>query len=212
MNARDAMVGIVDYQAGNIHSVENAFDHLGARTMRVRHEADLHRISHVVLPGVGAFAHCARQLDASGLIPSLDQAVRVEGKPMLGICVGMQLLADHGEELEGHAGLGWVGGRVRALPPRAPLTRVPHVGWNEVTFEDDFGGYRTGDSADFYFDHSFAYHDPTHGQVLGSCEHGTRFAAIVRNANIVAAQFHPEKSQSAGLRFLESFLELEPAC
>lgn len=212
MKARDAVVGIVEYQAGNIHSVENAFDHLGARTLRVREEADIGRATHVVLPGVGAFAHCARQLEASGLTPALDRAVRGEGKPMLGICVGMQLLADYGEELEGHDGLGWIGGRIRAMPSRAPLTRIPHVGWNEVHFEEDFGTYRGGDRADFYFDHSFAYHDPSHGHVLGSCEHGSRFAAIVRNANIVAAQFHPEKSQSAGLRFLESFIEVEPSC
>ena len=212
MKARNAVVGIVDYQAGNIHSVENAFDHLGAQAIRIREPADLDSATHVVLPGVGAFAHCASQLAATGIVSALDRAVREDGKPMLGICVGMQLLADYGEELEGHEGLGWIGGRVRSMPPQAPLTRVPHVGWNEVRFEEDFGSFRGGDSVDFYFDHSFAYHDPTHGFVLGSCEHGTRFAAIVRKANIVAAQFHPEKSQSAGLRFLESFLELEAAC
>lgn len=205
------LVGIVDYQAGNIHSIQSAFDHLGARTRTVKRADDLDGLSHILLPGVGAFGYCAERLAASGLTPALHGAVFARRVPMLGICVGMQLLADQGEEMGGHAGLGWIGGTVRALP-LAPGVRVPHVGWNDVRFEEDFGDFAAGSSADFYFDHSFAYHGPVYGRTLGSCEHGIRFAAMLRRDNLVAAQFHPEKSQQAGMRFLRGFLAMTPAC
>lgn len=209
---RNRVVGILDYQAGNIHSIENAFGHLGARVVRARSDKDLADITHVLLPGVGAFGHCAEQLRATGLIPSLREAVLEGGKPMLGICVGMQLLSDHSEELGGHDGLGWIGGSVRQIQPQRPGERVPHVGWNDVRFEEDFGAFTAGQSADFYFDHSFAYRDPRTGRAIGICEHGGEFAAVIRRDNIVAAQFHPEKSQAAGLQFLTGFLAMEPQC
>lgn len=205
------IVGIIDYQAGNTHSIQSAFEYLGARTELVTDSARLPNLTHVVLPGVGAFGHCAQRLNASGMVPGIEEAVFGAGKPLLGICVGMQLLADRGEEMGGHDGLGWIGGVVRQIQP-APDIRVPHVGWNDVRFEEPFGTYREGDSADFYFDHSFAYHDPRDGRVVGSCDHGERFAAVVRRDNIVAAQFHPEKSQRAGLTFLSGFLAMEAAC
>lgn len=211
MDFRDRSVGIVDYQAGNTHSIQSAFEHLGARTAFVREAGALEEMTHILLPGVGAFGHCAERLRASGLVPALKEAVFDRGVPLLGICVGMQLLADHGEEMGRHDGLGWIGGVVREIPV-APAIRVPHVGWNDVSFEEAFGEFAHGDRADFYFDHSFAYHDPRDGHVIGSCEHGERFAAVVRNGNLVAAQFHPEKSQAAGLKFLRSFLTLEKPC
>lgn len=205
---RDRRVGIVDYQAGNVRSIENAFEHLGARVVHVRSPSDVEGLTHMLLPGVGAFGYCAGRLQASGLVPTLENWAIRDGRPMLGICVGMQLLADTGEELGMHAGLGWIGGTVRQIEAAAPAVRVPHVGWNEVTFGEPFGDFAIGDSADFYFDHSYAFHDPVHGTTLGSCEHGTRFSAIVRRGNLIAAQFHPEKSQEDGLRFLRSFLRV----
>ncbi|HTU12667.1 MAG TPA: imidazole glycerol phosphate synthase subunit HisH [Allosphingosinicella sp.] len=211
MNLRDRHVGIVDYKAGNVRSIENAIEHLGARIGNIRAPEDIEGFTHIVLPGVGAFGHCTEKLRATGLIPSLVEAVCAGGKPLLGICVGMQLLADFGEELGGHEGLGWIGGQVRALTA-SPGVRVPHVGWNEVTFQEEFGDFRVGDRADFYFDHSFAYHDPRDGRVIGSCDHGGRFAAIVGRGSITACQFHPEKSQTAGLRFVSNFLRTEPSC
>jgi glutamine amidotransferase len=212
MASRNRHVGIIDYQAGNIRSIENAVFHLGAGVTLVREAADLAEVSHVLLPGVGAFGHCAAKLAATGLVPAIREAVLDRGRPLLGICVGMQLLADSSEEMGGHEGLGWVGGTVRAMYPAPPRIRIPHVGWNDVRFEEDFGGFAAGESADFYFDHSFAYHDPARGRVIGSCDHGGPFAAAIRNGNIVAAQFHPEKSQAAGLKFLEGFLAMESAC
>ena len=208
---RDRHVGIVDYQAGNIRSIESAFEHLGARVSRIEREADLAGVTHILLPGVGAFGHCAEKLRATGLVPSLEQAL-ADGKPMLGICVGMQLLSDVGEELGGHQGLGWIGGTVREIHPARPGERVPHVGWNDVRFTEPFGDFAAGDSADFYFDHSFAYHDPRDGRAIGLCDHGGSFAAVIRRDNLVAAQFHPEKSQAAGLRFLTGFLAMESRC
>jgi glutamine amidotransferase len=212
MNARGLHVGIVDYQAGNIHSIQSAFEFLGARVLLVHAPGDLETLTHVVLPGVGAFGHCAEKLLATGLVPALERTMADAGTPLLGICVGMQLLADRGEEMGGHDGLGWIGGTVRPLTPAPPAIRVPHVGWNDVRFEEDFGPFSAGESADFYFDHSFAYHDPVHGRAIGRCDHGERFAAVVRKGNLVAAQFHPEKSQEAGLNFLRGFLALTPSC
>lgn len=209
---QDRLVGIVDYQAGNIRSIESALEHLGARVTRIAREDDLAAATHILLPGVGAFGHCAERLRATGLVPSLERAVLAEGKPMLGICVGMQLLSDHSEELGGHDGLGWIGGAVREIRPAQPVERVPHVGWNDVRFTEPFGDFAADDSADFYFDHSFAYHDPRDGRAIGLCDHGGTFAAAIRRGNLVAAQFHPEKSQAAGLRFLTGFLAMEPAC
>lgn len=119
----------------------------------------------------------------------------------------MQLLADGSEESPGAAGLGWLGGFVRALPRTSGAVRVPHVGWNRVTFQEPLGDYRKGDVADFYFDHSFAYVNPVGGRTVGACQHGISFTAVVRKDNIVAVQFHPEKSQASGLRVLRGFLK-----
>jgi glutamine amidotransferase len=204
---RGVTVGVVDYGAGNLRSIGNAFDHLAVAVKRVEGASELAGISHVVLPGVGAFGFCAARLRASGMLPALEQWSLADGKPLLGICVGMQLLADFSEELGTQQGLGWGGGSVLALDPVAGVARVPHVGWNSVAFIEDCGEFRSGEGADFYFDHSFAYQDPSRATVVATCTHGRAFAAIIRRGNILAAQFHPEKSQSSGMRFLRSFLE-----
>lgn len=199
------VVGIVDYGAGNIQSIENAFDHIGATVRRVRSGDQLDACTHLVLPGVGAFGFCAEQLQASGALPQLQRWALVDRRPLLGICVGMQLLGDRSDESPDVAGLGWIGGEVRRLLPGAGV-RVPHVGWNSVRFDNAYGDFAAGDAADFYFDHSFAYHAPKLGKAIGRCMHGVSFDAVVERDNIVAAQFHPEKSQSAGLKFLGGFL------
>jgi glutamine amidotransferase len=208
MNRGRTVVGVIDYQAGNIQSIVNAIDHLGADWRRVSSTSELAELSHVLLPGVGAFGFCADRLRASGLLEALEAWALVDGKPILGICVGMQLLADSSDELGLQHGLGWGGGVVRRLEPATGI-RVPHVGWNTVTFDEDFGEYRAGESADFYFDHSYAYQMPTLAHRAASCQHGQPFCAVIRRGNLVAAQFHPEKSQTAGLRFIRSFLSLQ---
>lgn len=208
MTASKSIVGIIDYGAGNIQSIANAFDHLGAIVRNVRAGDDIEGISHLVLPGVGAFGYCCSKLASSGLIDVLSCWALVDRKPILGICVGMQLMADSSNELGMHLGLGWCGGEVRALQSADANVRIPHVGWNDVTFDAEFGEFARGDSADFYFDHSYALKTPTLSQRVGACMHGETFCAVVRRDNVVAAQFHPEKSQTAGLRFLRSFLAL----
>lgn len=205
-------VGLIDYQAGNIQSIENALDHLGARTRRIRAVGDFDTITHMLLPGVGAFGFCAERLRGTGLVERLTHWAVDEGRPMLGICVGMQLMADIGEEMGRHEGLGWIGGTVRHMSAAPPAIRVPHVGWNEVRFKKPFGDFEAGSKADFYFDHSYAYHEPVRGETIGNCQHGADFSALIRHRNIVAAQFHPEKSQTTGLRFLAAFLEMAPPC
>ena len=199
-------VGIIDYKAGNLQSIGNAFEHLGVQVVRVHQESDIAGCTHLVLPGVGAFGFCADRLAESGLTPTVERWAYELRRPLLGICVGMQLFADASEESPDARGLGWIGGHVRRIPGVDCVVRVPHVGWNTVTFDSPCGGYRAGDEADFYFDHSFAYQDPVRGATVASCEHGLRFSAIVQRDNILAVQFHPEKSQASGMRFLRGFL------
>jgi glutamine amidotransferase len=175
----------------------------------VRQARDVEGCTHVILPGVGAFGFCADRLRASGLLPALTQFALNELKPLLGICVGMQLMADYSEELGRHEGLGWVGGSVRTLERIADRSiRVPHVGWNEVVFKDAFGLFQAGEVIDFYFDHSFAFSDVEPQRELATCSHGRLFSAVIRRSNIVAVQFHPEKSQVAGMRLLKSFIAM----
>ena len=204
----EARVGVVDYQSGNVRSVLNALEAAGARTAVVQRPEDMRECSHLLLPGVGAFGFCADRLRESGLLDALGDWALRDQRPLLGICVGMQLMADRSEELGEHAGLGWIGGEVRLLAARhgPDPVRVPHVGWNEVRFAEDFGSFRAGERVDFYFDHSYAYHSPRLGREVAAAQHGQSFCAMARRDNLVAVQFHPEKSQAAGMRLLKSFL------
>lgn len=202
------IVGIIDYQSGNVRSITNAFETLGARVVLIRDAADVSSVSHMVLPGVGAFGFCAEKLTQSGLIPAIHEWTFAMRRPMLGICVGMQLLAQNSDELGMHDGLGWFEGVVRRLHADSPLVRIPHVGWNTAVFEQPFGDFAVGDSSDFYFDHAYAFQPQGADAPLALSTHGQTFAAALRRDNLVAAQFHPEKSQAAGMRFLRGFLEL----
>lgn len=208
MTPAAAVVGVIDYGAGNVRSIVNAVEHLGAGAVRVSSIDQIAGTTHLLLPGVGAFGFCAESLRQSRLLPALAQWTLDEHRPMLGICVGMQLLADWSDELGRQQGLGWVGGSVRRLRVESAAARVPHVGWNSVRFEEDFGTFASGVEQNFYFDHSFALSDPAKARRVASCTHGETFCAVIRIGSLVAAQFHPEKSQAAGLRFLSGFLML----
>lgn len=203
------VVGLVDYGAGNLRSIANAFEHLGADVEMVRGPDDLQSVSHLVLPGVGAFSHCRETFFASGLVEAVTRWAREDCRPTLGICVGMQLMLDASLEFGETEGLGWFSGRIEPLRADPPNYRVPHVGWSEVRFLKGFGAISEGVKLDFYFDHSFALHTTKENDVLAVCDHTAPFIAIIRDENLVATQCHPEKSQRAGLSFLDAFLGLK---
>jgi len=201
-------VGLVDYGAGNIQSLRNAIEYVGGVVSLVHYGETLNTFSHLILPGVGAFGYCMDRLKSSGMLPAIENWAIRDRRPILGICVGMQILADSSQEKGPQEGLGWIGGEVTKLSSSDTQIRIPHVGWNNVQFEEVFGECDVNALNDFYFDHSYAYRAPIRGGVLATCVHGEKFCAAVRRDNIIGAQFHPEKSQAAGLRFLQSFLAI----
>jgi imidazole glycerol-phosphate synthase subunit HisH len=205
------MVGIIDYGMGNLRSVANAFRFVGAGVECVTDPAGLRHVDAIVLPGVGAFGDGIRNLHERGFVGPLAEEVLHKGKPFLGICLGMQLLATTGLEHGTFAGLGWIPGVVDRFPNatgEGPL-RVPHIGWNDVRFVERGGLFDDlGESASFYFVHSYKVEPQDKGVVSGWCEYGVPFAASIRRGNIVATQFHPEKSHRAGLSLLRNFLRL----
>ena len=220
-------VAIVDYGAGNLRSAEKAFVRMAGEAggdvpVTATGDADrVARASHIVLPGQGAFADCRAGLHAlDGMVEALTEAVTVRGAPFLGICVGMQLLADRGLEHGETPGFGWVPGEVAALEPDDPGLKIPHMGWNDLIFHDTgrrngaagrhpvLAGLEDGDHA--YFVHSYGYRCAEDADLLASCDYGGPVAAIVGRDNLVGAQFHPEKSQQAGLRLIANFLAWRP--
>ena len=195
-------VAVVDYGMGNRRSVEKAFEHVGAEvSVTGEHEA-IREADAVVVPGVGAFPEAMRRLSAAGL----DGVIReraAEGTPVLGICLGMQLLFEASAEHEGAPGLGLLPGDVTAL--EAP--KLPHIGWNEVALERPSGlTAGLGEAAAFYHVHSFVCRPREDGDVVGRGEYGERFASIVERDNVAGVQFHPEKSSRDGLHLLANFV------
>jgi glutamine amidotransferase len=202
-------IALIDYGAGNLRSVENALRAASAGTIAVTADPDAVRTAdRIVLPGVGAFAACMGALSAiDGMIAAMDEAVHGRGMPFLGICVGMQLLADAGHEYGRHAGLGWIGGDVRLMQPHDPALKIPHMGWNDVRPSRPHPLIVPGEA---YFLHSFAFEVADPADVLATTEHGVPVTAAVGRDNVVGVQFHPEKSQAYGLAFLERFLAWRP--
>jgi imidazole glycerol-phosphate synthase subunit HisH len=200
-------VAVIDYGMGNRRSVEKALEHVEADAIVTHDHAELRRADGLVLPGVGAFPQGMRNLDALGL-PGLLHDFVAQGMPLLGICLGMQLLFDTSEEMGGAAGLGLIGGEVTRL--NASGLRIPHIGWNEVRF-----GRASALTAElprrgcpFYHVHSFVARPRDPDTVIGTTEYGERFASIVGHARVFGVQFHPEKSSCHGLRMLHGFVEL----
>ena len=212
------IVAIVDYGSGNLRSAAKAFERAAVENdvraeIRVTNRAnDLAAADYIVLPGVGAFADCRRGLGAvAGLEGALQEAVIVRGRPFLGICVGMQLMAEWGREFETTEGLGWIGGEVVAIAPRDPDLKIPHMGWNEIVSRAAhplLAGLAAGAHA--YFVHSYHYRlaDPAH--LLADTDYGGHLAAVIGRDNLAGTQFHPEKSQEAGLRLIGNFLRWRP--
>ena len=199
-------LALIDYGAGNLHSVENALRTAGCTDLIVTADADVvAKADRIVLPGVGAYGACAAALRAvPGMVEALNRRVRDEGAPFLGICVGMQLMAEAGEEMGTHAGLGWVPGRVRRLEPGTMDAKVPHMGWNDVVPTTAHPLIEPGEA---YFLHSFAFEG---ADVLATTEHAGAVTAAIGRDTMIGVQFHPEKSQRYGLALLERFLEWRP--
>jgi len=201
-------LALIDYGAGNLHSVHNALKAAGAGDVHVTADPDVvAKADRIVLPGVGAFAHCMEALSAiDGMVAAMEQRVRVEGTPFLGICVGMQLLADAGVEHGTTRGLGWISGTVRAIAPAVNL-KIPHMGWNDVVPTQ---GAPLIESGEAYFLHSYHFDAADDADVLAKTDHGGPLVAAVGRDNIMGVQFHPEKSQAYGINFLKRFLEWMP--
>lgn len=208
---------IVDYESGNLHSAQKAFERMASETgageviVSARTE-DVARADRIVLPGDGAFPACRRELGAvPGMVEALEEAVTRRARPFLGICVGMQMLATTGREYSDTAGLDWIGGEVVPIRPADPSMKVPHMGWNDMVIDHPhpvLEGLTSGDHAYFVHSYHFRTTDPAH--LLAHVEYGGPITAIVGRDTILGTQFHPEKSQSAGLRLIANFLRWKP--
>jgi imidazole glycerol-phosphate synthase subunit HisH len=214
-------VAIIDYGSGNLHSASKAFEraareHGLAEPIVVTSDPDdVRRADRVVLPGVGAFADCRRGLDAvPGMVAALEESVRARGRPFLGICVGMQLMAERGREYVVTPGLGWIAGEVDRITPSDPGLKVPHMGWNTLN------AYRSHPLLDgiavgpqglhAYFVHSFHLKPAERADLIAEADYGGAVTAVVGRDTMVGTQFHPEKSQRLGLRLIANFLQWTP--
>jgi glutamine amidotransferase len=214
-------VAIVDYGSGNLHSAAKAFERAAresghAQPIVVTHDPDaVRRAERVVLPGVGAFADCRRGLDAlPGMVAALEETVRGKGRPFLGICVGMQLMAERGREYEVTEGLGWVAGEVDRIAPRDPALKIPHMGWNTLHPRKPhplLEGIPLGpDGLHAYFVHSYALKPSDPADLLAEADYGGPVTAMVSRDSMAGTQFHPEKSQKLGLALIANFLRWKP--
>ena len=206
------VVALVDYGAGNLHSVENALKAAGAAGVKVTADPDVVRAAdRIVLPGVGSFKACAEGLRAiPGLIEAMAERVQVGGAPFLGICVGMQLLASRGVEHGVTEGLGWIPGEVRLIERTDPAIKIPHMGWNDVALPPRAPAGDLIEPGEAYFLHSYHFVPEDGHAVAAMTDHGGGLVAAVAKDNVVGVQFHPEKSQAYGLALLSRFLEWKP--
>ncbi len=208
---------LVDYDSGNLHSAEKAFQRMAAEcdageVLVSSRPEDVARADRIVLPGDGAFPACRKALgDFGGLFEAIDESVTTRARPFLGICVGMQMLATWGREYTDTRGFDWIGGEVVKIAPADTRLKVPHMGWNDLVLDQPhpvLRGLHTGNHAYFVHSYQFRVTDPVH--LLAHCDYAGPVTAIVGRDTIVGTQFHPEKSQSAGLRLIANFLQWTP--
>ena len=211
------IVAIVDYGSGNLHSAQKAFER-SARNLeisvdiRVSYDADfVSRADYIVLPGVGAFADCRAGLDAvDGMVEALHYAVMKKGQPFLGICVGMQLMATRGLEYTTTDGLNWIKGDVVAIETNDPALKIPHMGWNNLERQDHAVLNSIPQGLHAYFVHSFHMNVLDERERLATTDYGGKVTAMIGRDNMLGTQFHPEKSQSLGLKFIGNYLRWRP--
>jgi glutamine amidotransferase len=214
-------VAIVDYGSGNLHSAAKAFERAARESgygqpIRVTRDPDeVRKAERVVLPGVGAFADCRRGLDAvPGMVAALEETVRGKGRPFLGICVGMQLMAERGREYEVTEGLGWIAGEVDKIAPRDKALKIPHMGWNTLNARKPhklLDGIPLGPQGlHAYFVHSYALKPANAADLLAEADYGGPVTAMVAKDSAAGTQFHPEKSQKLGLALIANFLRWKP--
>ena len=208
---------LIDYDSGNLHSAEKAFQRMAAEvgggTVLVSSKPeDVARADRIVLPGDGAFPACKAQLfDHTGLYEAIENAVINKGRPFLGICIGMQMMATRGLEYQPTPGFDWIGGEVVRITPSDPAMKVPHMGWNDLILDQPhpvLDGLTTGNHAYFVHSYHFVVDNPAHR--LAHCDYGGDITAIVGHDTMIGTQFHPEKSQAAGLRLIANFLQWNP--
>ncbi|WP_170548045.1 imidazole glycerol phosphate synthase subunit HisH [Ruegeria atlantica] len=211
------LTAIIDYESGNLHSAEKAFQRMAremdAGQVVVTSDADVvARADRLVLPGDGAFPACASELRGhKGIYDAMVEAVEQKGRPFLGICVGMQLMASKGHEYTETDGLDWVAGDVLRIEPSDDALKVPHMGWNDLVLESDhpvFSGVKTGDHV--YFVHSYHFRVTDPAERLAYVDYGQEVTAVIGRDTMVGMQFHPEKSQDVGLRMIGNFLTWTP--
>ncbi len=212
-------VAIIDYGSGNLRSAAKAFERAaseagtGGAVVVTDRPDDLDSASHIVLPGVGAFGDCMAGLEAlPGMREALERNAIRDAKPFLGICIGMQLMAERGVEHGAHRGLGWITGEITPLRPQESGLKIPHMGWNELDIlapdHPVFDGIASGAHA--YFVHGYGLGGADPAQVLARVEYGGAVVAVVGRDNLVGTQFHPEKSQETGLAMIRNFLRWRP--
>ena len=211
------ITALIDYDSGNLHSAQKAFERMakevdGGEIIVTADPDVVAKADRIVLPGDGAFPHCSAELFArTGLAEAVVEAVTVNARPFLGICVGMQMLATTGHEYEETPGFGWIAGDIRKIKPADPALKVPHMGWNDLVIDHPhpvLNGVKTGDHA--YFVHSYAMDVANPDERLAHVDYGGDVTAIIGRDTIIGMQFHPEKSQDAGLRMIGNFLTWTP--
>ena len=203
------MIGIIDYGMGNLLSVYNAIEMCGANVKIINYPEELTKVDKIVLPGVGAFANCIKNLNEKGFINALESEVRSYNKPILGICLGMQVMARKSYEYGEIEGLGWIDAEIIKIDSSSTSIKVPHVGWNGINLCKKSKLLKEiPNNSDVYFVHSYYMDCKDKTDVAATCDYGTKITAAIERDNLYATQFHPEKSQSLGLKVLENFIVL----
>jgi glutamine amidotransferase len=197
-------IGIISYKAGNIFSIKNSIEHLGFNAEIIEDNTLLKNYNYLIFPGVGSFGHCVENLKKKNFFLKLKESILKNKIPTLCICVGMQMLGKKSDESNNVNGLNILDFNVKKMKKFKNL-KIPHVGWNEVKFTKKFGHFKPNKSYDFYFDHSYIVKNSVNS--IGLSTHTENFSSIIRCKNILACQFHPEKSQENGLNFIETFLK-----